>query len=101
MPFIIKNKKKKPQHKENYDYKYYNAYRNIRQAYMMAHPLCEMCLQKGKVEPSTECHHIKPFMQGRDDDEKMQLATDSDNLIALCKSCHEQMHHKKRIKNWL
>ena len=58
------------------------AWKRIRDRYIKAHPLCQMCLESGnrKLTPASEVHHIKPLAKGGTHDE--------DNLMALCSSCH-------------
>ncbi len=56
------------------------AWKRIRDRYIKAHPLCEMCQESGKLTPAQEVHHIKPLTMGGNHDEE--------NLMALCSSCH-------------
>lgn len=72
----------------------YNAYRKMRDGHIQAHPLCEDCLEQGRVKAAEEVHHIKPFMRGVDDTEKMALAVDPNNLVSLCHDCHMKRHGK-------
>lgn len=65
---------------ERYDWKW----RKIRAKYVKAHPLCEMCLEEGRLVPVTEVHHIKPKNEGGSDD--------FENLMSLCHSCHQKIH---------
>lgn len=93
MPTIVKPKKQhsyKP--KEKNLRKCYNSYRNIRDAYIIEHPLCEMCLEEGKTTPVSEVHHKTPILTGKDDLEMLNLATDPDNLIGLCQYHHHLIH---------
>lgn len=73
--------------------KIYNSpiWKGLRLQRLAAHPICEIC---GK-EFATEVHHIKPFMKyyGL---ERLQVAYDSDNLIALCEKCHHNLHNEDR-----
>lgn len=100
MPTITKLKKKK---RENYHYqktdeirKIYNSAKwvNLRRAYMMQHPLCERCLSNDLVKPTEEIHHIKPISMGTTELEMKELALNPNNLIALCKECHHQIHRE-------
>lgn len=56
------------------------AWKRIRDCYIKAHPLCEICQKNGKLTPAQEVHHIKPLAKGGNHDE--------DNIMALCSSCH-------------
>lgn len=60
-------------------------WRKLKKWYKKQHPLCELCLKEGRETPSLEVHHITPISQGGS-------ALSVDNLIALCKSCHSDMH---------
>ena len=65
--------------------KYGRAWKRIRDSYIKEHPLCEKCLGEGKVTLAAEVHHILPVSRG---------GTHSrDNLMALCQSCHNKIHH--------
>ncbi len=50
-----------------------------------ANYLCEVCRDKGKfVTSGLETHHIEKLVDRPD------LALDNNNLICLCRNCHEQ-----------
>lgn len=66
--------------------KYGRAWKRIRDRYAAAHPLCERCLKEGRLTPVEEVHHIVPVTQGGDHRES--------NLMSLCQSCHNKMHHE-------
>lgn len=65
--------------------KYGRTWKRIRDIYAEEHPLCEMCLQNGRLTPVEEVHHIKPLSQGG--------THSKDNLMSLCQSCHTKIHH--------
>ena len=53
----------------------------------MAHPLCELCEEEGRVVAAVDVHHIhSPFVEG------MEYALDAFNLLSLCKECHGRIH---------
>ena len=66
----------------------------LRSAYLQDHPLCEMCLKSGIIQPATDVHHVDSFMlyQGN---MRLQKAYDYNNLMALCDSCHAKIHNVK------
>jgi 5-methylcytosine-specific restriction protein A len=65
-------------------------WRRLRDVYMRQHPVCEECLNQGKVTPATDIHHlISPFQHG---EINYKLLYDYDNLMALCKECHGNLH---------
>lgn len=54
-----------------------------KRAYKETHkPYCEVC-----GEPMKDVHHIIPVREGGTNDE--------DNLICLCRSCHQKAHRSK------
>ena len=59
---------------------YGRRWRTIRDLYITKHPLCEKCLESGRLVPVDEVHHILPVDQGGTHAE--------DNLVSLCRSCH-------------
>ena len=66
-------------------------WRKLRDTYIKEHPLCEDCLDKGKVVPAEDIHHIRsPFQNGECN---KALLLDYNNLMALCKQCHNKRHN--------
>lgn len=59
----------------------------VRRAYLEKHPDCEACGRTARQGGPIEVHHVVPFH----DDEAKEL--DPDNLIALCRRCHELVGH--------
>ena len=59
----------------------------IRDKYAVGHPFCEKCYERGVLVPVEEIHHKLPLSEGG--------THDRSNLIALCKSCHSQIHAKR------
>ncbi|MBR3298914.1 MAG: HNH endonuclease [Clostridia bacterium] len=66
--------------------KYGRAWKRIRDRYTSKHPLCERCLEEGRLTPVEEVHHIVPISKGGDHRET--------NLMSLCQSCHTKIHHE-------
>ena len=104
MPTINRNRihhKELPyKHENNKSHLYYNTkqWKNLRNYYIRRNPLCEICLSKGIVKPAEEVHHIRPFMMGTTDEERYKLLTDEDNLMSLCRECHDEVHRKLNKK---
>ena len=71
---------------------------NLRNSYIHNNPLCEECMKDGVVTPATQVHHIKPFMSGLSEDERWQLLTDINNLMAVCDLCHHKLHRNLNKK---
>nr|WP_084233537.1 HNH endonuclease signature motif containing protein [Papillibacter cinnamivorans] len=62
----------------------YNArWQKARDGFLAKHPLCESCMQSGKLVPATVVDHIKPHKGDK------ALFWDSSNWQALCKRCHD------------
>jgi hypothetical protein len=57
----------------------------VKNEYIKANPLCELCLSEGKNKKSDDVHHITPLTAGGE-------PFSEDNLIALCDSCHSSIH---------
>lgn len=66
---------------------YGRSWRVVRDRYVTAHPLCERCLQDGRLTPVEEVHHILPVSQGG--------TNDVSNLMSLCQSCHTRIHREE------
>lgn len=102
MPTINKPSKKKTHYKKHGDNavvaKIYNsqAWQKLRNAYLMQHPLCEMCLEEDKVVQAKEVHHIKPILTGNDYLEMLSIALNPDNLKSLCVECHHRIHNNNK-----
>ena len=64
------------------------------------HHECQWCAAEGKVVPATTVHHILPAEQFP------AQAYDLDNLVSLCRECHEAHHGRapkdcdKRFPEW-
>lgn len=54
--------------------------------------ICRECVRYGKACEATEVHHIKHV------DEFPEYAFENDNLISLCKACHNKKHPEKGSK---
>lgn len=67
--------------------RYSRAGKRIRDKYAAEHPFFEQCYAKGVLVPTEEIHHKLPLSEGG--------THDKSNLIALCKSCHSQIHAKR------
>ena len=67
-------------------------WKKLRQAKLMANPLCEVCLANGIIKPAIDVHHIDSFMNYTGN-KRLQLAYDYANLQSLCKECHSNLHN--------
>ena len=68
--------------------RYGSGWRKVRDRYILAHPLCEMCLGQGIATVATLVHHVKPLADGGTNDDS--------NIKSLCVSCHEKIHQRKK-----
>jgi len=66
--------------------KYGRAWKRIRDRHAAQHPLCERCLEEGRLVPMEEVHHKVPVSKGG--------THARDNLMSLCRSCHNKIHHE-------
>jgi len=68
--------------------KYYGRpWKQIRAAYIAAHPLCEECRDDGRLMPAVIVHHKRKLTDGG--------TNDWENLQALCSECHSRLHAKR------
>lgn len=100
MPTINKPKKKPQKNNGQYDTerrKIYNSerWRKLRAWKFACNPLCELCLQEDMTVPAEDVHHTVSFMSTDDPVQRVALAYDFDNLMSLCKQCHQRIHNKK------
>lgn len=65
---------------------YGRAWKRIRDSYVKTHPFCERCFEQGILVSVDEVHHKIPISQGG--------THDRSNLMSLCKSCHNKIHHE-------
>lgn len=103
MPTIYKPEKRKTSQSDNYHdaerRKVYNSdrWRRLRAWKFACNPLCESCLKDGKTVPAEDIHHITSFMSTDDPQQRYLLAYDFDNLLSLCKQCHQKLHNMLKV----
>lgn len=100
MPTLNKPKKKRIYVKNDNNSEIANIYnskqwKDLRNLYLLEHPICEKCLELGKVSATEEIHHIRKISCGRNEAEMKEIACDYGNLMALCKECHHKIHNNK------
>lgn len=64
----------------------------LREAFFIENPLCQNCLEKGIIKPTEEIHHIIPISKGETLEEMKTIGYDWNNLRALCRDCHKEIH---------
>lgn len=52
------------------------------------HHECQICKAKGIYTEAVTVHHIKHLRQ------HPELALNKSNLMAVCKDCHNELHHR-------
>ena len=74
--------------------KYYGdkRWKQLREWQIRTHPLCQDCLFEGRSVPAEEVHHIRPYGDGKTEEEKWSLLLDPSNVVSLCKKCHDKRH---------
>ena len=83
---------------------YYNRLINswkwqcLRASYLADHPVCEICAANDRTRPATEVHHRIPVESGITEMRMTQLAYDVENLQALCRDCHHDIHTQEGVK---
>jgi 5-methylcytosine-specific restriction protein A len=68
----------------NTNKRYGNKWREIRERYVKAHPLCEECLKEGWYVPVDVVHHKLPTRDGGGHNEG--------NLMSVCNHHHALLH---------
>ena len=78
--------------------KLYNtqAWKNLSKIYKQEHPLCECCKNDGKTSSVEEVHHLIKFDDQENPEVRSMLLLDNDNLISLCKDCHQKYHKNQK-----
>lgn len=81
--------------------KYYHnkQWKLLREWQITNYPLCHDCALNGRSVPAEHVHHIIPFSSGTTETEKLQLLLDPDNIVSLCRECHDKRHGKLKTKN--
>ena len=98
MPTIFKPKKTTAKRTDSYHAnrrKIYQSqrWRVLRLKKLSDSPLCEICREKGIIKPAVDIHHIVSFMTAIDDIGMKSLAYDYNNLMSVCKECHQFIHN--------
>ena len=78
--------------------KLYNtqAWKNLSMIYKQEHPLFECCKIDGKTSSVEEVHHLIKFDDQENPEVRSMLLLDKDNLISLCKDCHQKYHKNQK-----
>lgn len=71
-------------------------WKQLRMAYLEAHPLCERCLAEGIITSAIDVHHKTPVESARTPMEMEDICYRVANLQALCIPCHIKVHQEAR-----
>lgn len=85
----MKNAKNEHYHKLLKSYRW----QQLRSRYLAKHPICENCEKNNKTSLAKVVHHVVPVEDAKDVGLMESLAYDWNNLMALCESCHDQIHY--------
>ena len=83
----LKCSPKQQNRKSTSDRGYDGQWKKLSERIRIENPLCSDCLENGFSNPATEVHHIKKITEAPD------LRYDRNNLVQLCRSCHERRHN--------
>lgn len=98
MPTIYKPKRKTTRtntdkRKERQAVYQSSRWQKLRLAYLVDNPNCEACLKRGVVTPAVDVHHKISFVGVANEVAAYELAYTYDNLMSLCKECHQKIHN--------
>lgn len=94
MPYLKKShtqKNRQVNKEQRTDIYQSKQWKELRQSYIIQHPLCEICLALGKTTPAEDIHHKDSFTN-YSGNMRLKVAYDYNNLIALCKQHHSYLH---------
>lgn len=94
MPYLKKTQKQQTSFKKKERDEIYTStkWKKLRSAYLQQNPLCELCYNEGRITPAIDVHHIISFMSTDNHLKRISLAYNPDNLMSLCKQCHQKVH---------
>lgn len=84
---MIKKETYHSRYSQFYNSKEWKNLRNLK--WSSANGLCEKCLLNGIIKPGKEVHHKIPI------EENWEKRLDYNNLILLCKDCHNEIHERE------
>ena len=69
-------------------------WRSLRLMYLKQHTLCEVCLKQNKIVLAEDVHHKQYISTATTKEGKQVLGFDVNNLQAVCKDCHKEIHSR-------
>lgn len=83
--------------KETTDFYRSIAWKRCKKAYLTkVNYLCELCQREGLIVPADAVHHLIPITASNLFDPMITL--NHDNLMAVCRKHHDQIHHRKDLR---
>jgi 5-methylcytosine-specific restriction protein A len=73
-------------------------WKDLRTLFLASNPVCVECEKRGITTAASEVDHIRPWEQGRTQEDQYKLLWSWWNLQALCKSCHSRKTAKEVAK---
>lgn len=96
MPYLKKaqpNRTKSYKARDRIDVYNKQQWRKLRQAQLMKQPLCELCKARDITTLAVDVHHKISFLN-YNGQQRYTVAFDPNNLVSLCKRCHQWLHRK-------
>lgn len=88
-PWLPKRKPFEGYRHHNTEFYQSTAWRKLRAVKLEQEPMCEECLQAGRITPAQMVDHIVPINKGG-------AGLDMDNLQSLCNACHARKSAKDK-----
>ena len=86
---------------ENGDLRNLKIWQDCRTDYKRLYPICQRCQYFNMVDDRStknlEVHHIKALETGKTRLEQLELLVDFNNLLTLCKTCHDKFSALERL----
>jgi 5-methylcytosine-specific restriction enzyme A len=74
----------------SYQRGYDSVWVRARKMFLRRNPLCARCAESSRIKVATLVHHKKPV------DDYPELRLDPQNMMGLCRDCHEIIEGRKR-----
>lgn len=71
---------------------YNTDWKKLSKKILAERPQCELCKIRGLENKSEQVHHVIKYDQQLEEGLGELLLLDEDNLIAICKKCHQKIH---------
>ena len=95
MPTLYKPKKKRPnegKRRERQDIYNTQRWKDVRNAQLMQHPLCQVCEIENHLKFAQHVHHLDSYLN-YEGAMRISKAYDPSNVISVCADCHNRIHN--------